>query len=418
MYPFSAPAFSVTQPFGQFVVTTLPAKLLLDVAYSDRLKAIRQPDGTYILEGSQRELLDRRLREIGEYIDTSEVAFPNAIILAANYKEEDGLIEEEEDNRWRFETDGNLVGQLFIPKNIKLAPIIDGQHRLFGFHHSKRIERLDTPLLCAIYFDLPKPYQASLFATINANQRPVSKSQTYELFGYNLEKEAPAKWVPEKLSVFLTRKLNAAADSPLKDHIVVAAENDFSLSLSQARKAGVWAMSTATSVEGIVRLISRNPKRDAYRMSGSLRYEGKNRAVLPLESDSKKTPLRELYINENDELIYKAIKNYFTAVEGTLWTSTNIGSYITKTVGIQALFDISVPIMKHATDAKDLSAGYFEEILAPTSGFEFSNDFFQASGTGRGRVRNCLELLLGMRQLAAIPKDRETYQRLLGDRIR
>jgi hypothetical protein len=40
-------------------------------------------------------------------------------------------------------------------------------------------------LICSIFFELPKPYQAQLFATINSTQKPVDKSLTYELFGYN-----------------------------------------------------------------------------------------------------------------------------------------------------------------------------------------------------------------------------------------
>ena len=44
-------------------------------------------------------------------------------------------------------------------------------------------------LLCAIFVDLPKPFQAQLFATINSTQKPVNKSLTYEMFGYNVDDE-------------------------------------------------------------------------------------------------------------------------------------------------------------------------------------------------------------------------------------
>jgi DGQHR domain-containing protein len=179
LYPFQCSGLIVEQPFGEFLVVNIPAVLLLDVAYSDRLTADRRPSGSYRLGGSQRPRVERRLKEIGQFIDTPSAAFPNAIILAANYREEDGLIEEEEDRKWSVSTDkAGLTGTLQIPTRAKLAPIIDGQHRLFAFTYAENKKRLDMPLLCAVFFDLPKPYQAFLFATINANQRPVSKSLT------------------------------------------------------------------------------------------------------------------------------------------------------------------------------------------------------------------------------------------------
>jgi hypothetical protein len=81
-YPFETSAISVSQPFGDFVVAALPARLLLDTCYSDRLEARLQSDGSYRLEGSQRRLDDKRLKEIGGFIDKGSASFPNSIILA------------------------------------------------------------------------------------------------------------------------------------------------------------------------------------------------------------------------------------------------------------------------------------------------------------------------------------------------
>jgi DNA phosphorothioation-associated DGQHR protein 1 len=420
-YPFSCPGLAVSQPFGQFFVTVIPARILLDVAFSDRLKAVRQGDGSYRLEGSQRGRSETRLKEIAQFISTPSAAFPNSIILAANYREEDGLVEEDTDAKWSFDlgSDGD-TGTLHIPKPAKLAPIIDGQHRLFGYNfvaEPRRVaagepRRIDMPLLCSIYFDLPKPYQAFLFATINANQRPVNRSQTYELFGYNIEDESPEKWTPEKLAVFLSRKLNTEEDSPFHLHIVVAAENDFAPSMAEARRSGGWAVSTATVVEGIVRLISRNPKLDAYAMGGRLQYEGKDRSVLLGAHDLAFTPLRQLYRSKNDEIIYTGVKNYFTAVNNTFWKQANPKSYIRKTVGVQALFDVARPLFHETATEKDFRTIGFAKRLAPATHIDFSDSFFQASGTGRQRIRNCIELCLGLRALQDIKSDQADYRRL------
>jgi DNA phosphorothioation-associated DGQHR protein 1 len=412
-YPFRCGGLVVAQPFGEFFVANIPAALLLDVAYSDRLTAERQPNGSYRLGGSQRPRVERRLREIGLFIDTPSAAFPNAIILAANYREEDGLIEEEEDRKWSVSIDKTgLTGMLQIPTRAKLAPIIDGQHRLFAFNYAENQKRLDMPLLCAVFFDLPKPYQAFLFATINANQRPVSKSLTYELFGYNVEDENPEKWTPEKLAVFLTRKLGTDQQSPFNNHIIIAAENDFAPRMSDIRRERGWAVSTATVVEGIVRLISRNPKRDAYQMGGSLSYEGKSRAVLERKSPDS-SPLRKLYVSLSDDLIYVGVKNYFSAVNKVLWAKAGPESLIRKTVGLQALFDVARDVMGDMASKKNFREAEFEKTIQPAGRLDFTDSFFQTSGTGRQRIRNCLELSIGLKSINDIKSDQGDYKRLL-----
>jgi DNA phosphorothioation-associated DGQHR protein 1 len=425
-YPIERPAFLVQQPFGDFVVASVPARVLLETAYSDRLKAVKQPDGSYRLDGSQRALAEPRLRDIGKFIDIPAAAFPNTIILAANYREDDGLIEGEEgsedekdkaiESKWSFQPSPNgKCGTLKIPSAEKLAAIIDGQHRLFGFNYISHPDRLDFPLLCAIYFDLPKPYQAFLFATVNANQRPVSKSQTYELFGYNVEDEPPEKWTPEKLAVFLTRKLNVEAKSPFHRHILVPAENSFSPTIGEIRQSGDWAVSTATIVEGIVKLISTNPKRDAYEMHGGLDYKGRDRSVLN-DSVQDDPPLRGLYLAKNDELIYTGVKNYFTAVNRLFWEDAKPTSLIRKTVGVQALFDVARPIMKASVSKKDFSEATFGKRLQPASKVDFADSFFQTSGTGRGRIRTTIELCLGLRNYDKVKQAYvKDYIRLVGE---
>ena len=152
---FSAPGLRVRQPLGEFIVTVIPAETLLNVAYSHRLKAIKQPDGTYKLVGSQRELDTERLEtEIAPYICRVDAAFPNSVILAANFAPPSDLADtqksavmDEDDEadvkinplHWSFdESDGPAgVGILHIPTDAKLAAVIDGQHRIAGLEYFK-----------------------------------------------------------------------------------------------------------------------------------------------------------------------------------------------------------------------------------------------------------------------------------------
>jgi len=412
-FPFTRTGVLISQPFGEFFATSIPARILLDVTYSDKVKAIRASPDSYKLDGSQRNINEKRLREIGQFIDTPyDAAFPNSIILAANYRETDGLIEEDEGRKWRLRpSNSEISATLEIPTDAKLAPIIDGQHRLFGFRYASS-KNLSIPLLCAIFFDLPKPYQAFLFATVNANQRSVSKSLTYELFGYNVEEETPEKWTPEKLAVFITRKLGTDKDSPFYEHITVAAENDFAPRMADVRRQHGWAVSTATVVEGIIRLISRSPKADAAEMGGNLNYKGNTRSVLNHSVDP--SPLRKLYLSNSDEILHNGIRNFFVAANKTLWTTAKPESYIRKTVGIQALFDIARKIMSQMADRKDFREVQFEQVLGAARKIDFADRFFQTSGTGRQRIRNCLELSLGLKTLDEIGSDRADYQSLTG----
>jgi DNA phosphorothioation-associated DGQHR protein 1 len=403
-YPVIVPALKVDQQLGTYYVAVLPAQLLLETCYSDRLRAIAEPDGaSYILDGTQRGLDPERLNSIARYISRVDSAFPNSIILAANFSEIDGTIEEDSSKRWSVKQDVSGIYSLTIPTAEKLAAVIDGQHRLFAFALvDKDIPRLDTQLICSLFLDLPKPFQAQLFATINSTQKPVPKSLTYELFGYNISDEDADHWSPDKLAVFLSRKLNAEDDSPLKGRIIIAPENDFLIEESkdknEGESAGVkskkWRLSMATIVEGILRLISSNPKRDT---SDLLTPSPRPRCELRQSARSDKSPLRDMYIDGNDQMIHLIVKNYLTAVEHIFWHEAKPESFIFKTVGIQALLDILRKLCGEAIEAKDISIDFFTSRLTNAKNVDFGSVIFQnASGSGRTKIRKCIELKIGL----------------------
>jgi DNA phosphorothioation-associated DGQHR protein 1 len=410
-YPISVPALRAQQPLGEFYVVILPASVLLEITYSDPLRFLgSSPHGDYDLRGHQRQLGTDRLKDIGRYIDTVEAAFPNTIILAANYLESGELVDNDEE-RWHIDSSkGNANPRLIIPGSKKITAIVDGQHRLYGFNYAKKREHLDMPLVCSVFLDLPNPFQAYLFATINYNQKPVDKSQSYELYGYNLELEDANAWSPEKLAVFLCRKLNTEDGSPFKGHIIIAAQIDAELEFAALERKTTWAVSTATIVEGLLRLYSSNPRRDRDLMHRKAIDKGRERSLLVDTKDG--SPLRDFYLSENDLLIYTVTKNYFSAVSELLWNE-NRRSYIQKTVGIQALFDILRKICRKAVESKKISKKYFSDKLADLHLIDFSSDFFQASGTGRQRIRNTIELSLGLADINDMRIDeRPAYAKL------
>src|SRR3989344_1980881 len=416
-FPYEARALRVDQPLGTYYVTVLPARLLLDVAYSHAMTARLNPDGVgYTVDGTQRLSQPKRLDQITDYIDRFDAAFPNSIILAANFDAETGLIVDLEDDEADDDDDENTLtspqtqGQgasaptpqldlrawtvteaadgcyhLRIPTADKLAAIIDGQHRLYGFADAKT-ERLDMDLICAVFLDLPKPFQASLFATINSTQKQVDKSLTYELFGYNLDEEPESRWTPDKLAVFLTRKLNTEAESPLRGRIVVAPKRD--VGLMALNSATSWKVSTAVIVEGILKLISSNPKRDTNEM---LTPPTKARAELRARYRDR-SPLREAYLQTQDLILYTMVLNFLKACQQVFWTPAQEGSFIIKTVGVQALFDVLRRISAELYETKDIRVETFVRKLQPAGAIDFSQDVFRnASGSGRSLIRRAIE---------------------------
>lgn len=405
-FPFTVPALRVDQRLGSFYVAVLPAEMLLRVCASDRMSASLNPDGVgYSLEGTQRVIQDKRLSEIASYINRVDSAFPNSIIVAANYDRETGFdqaekedIAEEEgeeakdvSSAWTVQVSDAGCHKLTIPSDAKLAAVIDGQHRLFSFAKASPEALRSMNLICSIFIDLPKALQAQIFATINSTQKRVDRSLTFELFGYNVSDEPEEYWTPDKLAVFFARKLATDTDSPLRGRIMVAPKRDSKLERIAAE--ATWRISTAVAVDGIMRLYSSNPKRDANLMREG---DAHTRNVL-LQGPKDKSPLRSAYIEGNDAVIFKMVLNYLRAADRVFWEDANEGSYIFRTVGVQAVFDILRKLASDAFENRDISSVYFEEVLSPAKKIDFSSTEFQnASGSGRTFIRKEIEKAIGI----------------------
>jgi DNA phosphorothioation-associated DGQHR protein 1 len=370
-------AIKVHQPLGDFYMAKFFAKDLLQLAFSEELQYI---DEKGHLKGSQRKTDEKRLKEIARYIDSVEMSFPNSIILAANYDESGKLIDDENE-RWRVKEIGENSYKVIIPTSKRLAAIIDGQHRLKAFKYIDKKEREEIEIPCSIFFDLPNSYQAFLFATINGNQKKVDKSLALEQFGFNVEDEPQKSWTPEKLAVYFSRRLNLNETSPFFHRIKVAPKDDNILFKGMPDKD--WVISTATIVDGIIGLISSNPKRDRVEMGQEHIFGGRNRKLLKDIRDS--SPLRSLFIQNEDEKTYQIIIDYFDSVNEILWSNINTNSYLVKTVGIQALFDFLKKVLQSVDINLKVS---FLPYLEKITGVNFSDYYFQASGVGRARIRN------------------------------
>lgn len=131
-------------------------------------------------------------------------------------------------------------------------------------------------------------------------------------------------------------------------------------------------------------------------------FTGRNRDML-LKFNSDSSPLRDEFIKLQDQRIYNTICNYFNSVKKLLWDKSPENSYIIKTVGIQAQFDILKLILKENVTIEPSSIN-FDDYIVKSTNIDFSDKFFQASGIGRSRIKNTLALNCGLIQFENIKK--------------
>lgn len=406
--PYKYKVLKVKQPLAIFYVFKISAFELLQIVDTDPYYISLKGSG-FDREGIQREYNESRGREISMFLKSTESALPNSIIIAGNTK--DSISE----NKWKivkYKTENGCEEDLLEIPELKVnGSVIDGQHRLFSFKHLNIDEQKNYELLCTLYLDLPNPYQAYIFASINMNQRKVDKSLAYELYGYDLNDEESNKWSPEKLAVYLTRKLNTDTKSIFKGHILLAANNDEILKQLSEKKSINWSISTAAIVEGILSLISSNPKRDRDELQLTSEKERKRSDLEKLKSN---VPLRKYYIKNNDLLIYTILINFFQASYNTLFKENTI---LFKTVGIQVQFIVLKEILKDLDKNKDISVNYFAENIVAyfdkVKNINFDDNFFQLSGVGKTRMKNTLLITMGLMDISEIKNELTDYIKIL-----
>lgn len=139
----------VSQGRYRFYTLTMPANMLAETCAVDR--RVENP-----ILGFQRRLDHRRAREIAHYIDSGLGTIPGSIILSA-----------QKDAGFKYSHRNRIISFKKIPRAFL---ILDGQHRVFGFHQAKN-RRLRVPVV--IYDGLTTAEEVTLFTDINTKQRPV-----------------------------------------------------------------------------------------------------------------------------------------------------------------------------------------------------------------------------------------------------
>jgi len=138
----------ITQGTHRFFTLTLPSDVLAGTCVVDTRE--ENP-----IDGFQRVLDKSRAQEIADYIDTGFGTIPCSIVLSAQPKAQ-----------MEYHSENQTITFKRIPGAFL---ILDGQHRVFGFHLAEA--KLRVPVV--IYNNLKKSEEARLFIDINTKQRPV-----------------------------------------------------------------------------------------------------------------------------------------------------------------------------------------------------------------------------------------------------
>jgi len=288
----------VVQNIGEFFVSSIPARDLVEISYSDVRRLASDPRDFERYLGIQRPVSKKRVSEIKKYLDGSDATFPTPAIVSidercAVYDRETGILTLSEYVPDNEDDDAIPFG--------KIARVIDGQHRIAAFlnedkewlfRESDKFSDFQFSLSIFIGADLSE--QANIFATVNLAQTKVNKSLVYDLSGLAKTK-SPFK-ACHNVAVMLDREHSSPFHGRIK-RLGVATPGRSKEPLTQA-----------AFVESLLPFISQDPMTDR-----NLYSNGKE-PQFATKDELSKTPFRNLFLKGAEEDIGIILFNYFDAV--------------------------------------------------------------------------------------------------------
>ncbi|MCJ1887331.1 DGQHR domain-containing protein [Pseudomonas sp. LA21] len=289
------------QPGGSFYACTINAADVIN-----RLEVRRRSDSSEL--GIQRDEDKKRIRDIESYLQKPEAIIPTPIIVSASSSAVSVT-----PNELRIDSNADIIGH-----------ILDGQHRVLGLRELQQIapEKLELiELLIVFVFEIDIYSEATIFTTINSNQKQVSKSLIYDLFSLNPNRSI------EKSCHEIVKSLNDDEQSPFYRKIKILGKKvEDSETLSQSAFIDQLIKSlTATNSE-----------------------------------------TRKFYENKEEWALRKIISNVFSAINSALEKDENQypTDYFYRTSGYGGVIQSLNSLIENARDSKDLSQGYFEKIMS------------------------------------------------------
>ncbi|CAE6968909.1 hypothetical protein R75471_07312 [Paraburkholderia domus] len=363
MTVLTRPCIAVRQPIGTFYLLSLPA--------SELIRRVRiQPRTVSSSEDQnvQRAENPARIREIAQYVRDPDATFPTAVIISANSKY--AVVE---DSAITFSPEPQQQ-----PENFEIGELLDGQHRIRGLREAADlgtdVSEFEIPVV--VMLDLDVAEKAYVFSIINSKQTPVSKSLIYDLFGLAKDRS------PYSVCHEVARAMNTDPKGPFYRGIKMLGK----------RQDPREMLTQGSFVKYLLHLITSKPDEDVIAL--------KSDAVL-VERDR---PFNAFFRNRKDELILKAMTNYFQAVKETFPEEWDVSSYVDengrplkgktpvlrRTVGYEALMRALVTIwpkvQEDGTLEKMVFLGLVKKFKENVDGTDISTESFGSSSADAGKL--------------------------------
>jgi DGQHR domain-containing protein len=309
-------ALKVTQPIGDLFVASIEHDVLCKISYFDVRRVLQERRDVERYLGIQRPLVPRRVADLEDYVNFVDATFPSSIILAIDdeYASYDA---KREKLTLRNYKEGESSPSIAISE---IARVLDGQHRIAGLANFKG-PLFGLPVTIFIGSDIAD--QAYIFSTVNLEQTKVSKSLVYDLF------ELARTRSPQKTCHNIAVALDRDEKSPFYQRIK---RLGFA---TQDRK--FETLTQATFVEGVLPLVSDEPKKDR-----DLLLRGEKLTKVR-DAEAKRLIFRNMFIDAKDLDIAKIIHNYFDSVRQRwekAWDYRGEGRMLNRTNGFKALMRI------------------------------------------------------------------------------
>lgn len=353
----------VRQPIGTFYIGVMDFSDVLKISYAD-VRRIERREVEVVL-GIQRPLSEKRVEEIRKYVKSLDATFPTSVILSvpewSDDEEQNAVFDEEH-------------GVMKLRKDIKIAKIIDGQHRIAGLIN---YEGPPFQLNVTLFVDMDVEDQAMVFATINLTQTKVNKSLVYDLFDFAVARS------PQKTAHNIAKLLNSHVNSPLVGRIKI---------LGRATGKRYEYLTQASFVERLMVYMSKDPQQDR----DDMKRGKKVLRATPAAETQDFLIFRNMFLDTRDEDIALVLWNYFGAVAhrwAAAWNSVEVGFILNRTTGFAGLMRfLPVAYLKIAKPGQVPKKDEFEPMFAAIdiADDQFTRDIFIPGSGGEKRLFEAL----------------------------
>jgi len=354
------------QPIGDIYVATIPYKDVARMTYFDVRRVLQQERDVERYLGIQRPLDNKRVDQIGTYVNLVDASFPSSVIVAfeddyVSYDDETGIMTV---RNFRIGEDAPSTAIR------RTARVIDGQHRIAGL---EEFTGQDFDLSTTIFVGADISDQAHIFATVNLEQTKVNKSLVYDLYELSRSRS------PQKTCHNIVVALDRDKDSPFYKRIK---------RLGLATEGRIFEPITqSTLVDGLIDYISADPRGDRDKIL-------RGRSLEKASGDELfKRPLRNLFVAGEEIAIIQLVYNYFDAVRRRwpiAWEERGQGFMLNRTNGVRALLRYFRFAYAHVAAPGDMVSveKFLDRTLRqiPLEDADFTTENFSPGTSGEARL--------------------------------